>query len=129
MVRIVGVSIPDNKKILVALTYVYGIGSSLSKDILGKAKIDVDKRVKDLTQEEINSIRSAIEGTYTIEGELKREILGSVRRLKDIGSWRGMRHTKGLPVRGQRTKTNNRTVRGNKRTTVGSGKKPAATPT
>ena len=129
MARIVGVSIPDNKKILVALTYVYGIGSSLSKDILGKAKIDVDKRVKDLTQEEINSIRSAIEGTYTIEGELKREILGSVRRLKDIGSWRGMRHTKGLPVRGQRTKTNNRTVRGNKRTTVGSGKKPAATPT
>ena len=129
MARIVGVNIPDNKKIFIALTYVYGIGSSLSKEILTKVKVDPDKRAKDLSPEEINDIRGAIEGVYTIEGELKREILGSIRRLKEINSWRGLRHTKGLPVRGQRTKTNSRTIRGNKRSTVGSGRKPAATPT
>ena len=129
MARIVGVNIPDNKKIFIALTYVYGIGNSLSKEIITKVKVDPDKRAKDLSPEEINDIRGAIEGVYTIEGELKREILGSIRRLKEINSWRGLRHTKRLPVRGQRTKTNSRTIRGNKRSTVGSGRKPAATPT
>ena len=124
MPRIVGVNIPDNKKIFIALTYVYGIGRSLSKDILEKAGIDPDKRAHELTPDEMAKIREVIEGTHVIEGELRREILGSVRRLKEIGSWRGIRHNKNLPVRGQRTKTNNRTVRGNKRRTVGSGKKP-----
>lgn len=125
MPRIAGVNIPENKKIEIALTYVYGIGRSLSKEILQKAKIDNSKKASQLSNDEINKLREIIEKNYKIEGELKREIMTMVKRLKDIGCWRGIRHIKGLPTRGQRTKTNNRTVRGNVRRTVGSGRKPA----
>lgn len=129
MPRIIGVSIPDNKQILTALTYIYGIGLGLSKKILNEAKIEFQKRAKDLTADEINRLKEIIEKNYKIEGELRREVIMNIKRLKDIASWRGMRHSKGLPVRGQRTRTNTRTVRGNVRKTVGSGRKPPAEPT
>jgi len=107
----------------------YGIGESLSAKILKEANIDESKKASGLTIEELNRIRDILSKDYRVEGELKRDILTSIRRLSDIGSWRGMRHSKRLPVRGQRTKTNNRTVRGNVRKTVGSGKKPPSSPT
>jgi len=129
MARIAGVDIPDKKRIVIALTYMYGIGQSLSATILKEAKIDEDKKASELTTEEMNRIRDILARDYRVEGELKRDILTSIRRLRDIGSWRGMRHSKRLPVRGQRTKTNNRTVRGNVRKTVSSGKKPPSSPT
>lgn len=129
MPRIVGVNIPDKKRIVIALTYVYGIGESLSAKILKGANIDENKKASELTTEELNRIRDILSKEYRVEGELRRDILTSIRRLRDIGSWRGMRHSKRLPVRGQRTKTNNRTVRGNVRKTVGSGKKPPSSPT
>ena len=129
MPRILGVNIPDNKRIVIALTYVYGIGPSLSSKLLKEAKIDESKKASSLTPEELNTIRAIAEKDHKTEGELRRETLTSIRRLRDIGSWRGMRHAKRLPVRGQRTKTNSRTIRGNVRKTVGSGKRPAATPT
>ncbi len=127
MPRIVGINIPDNKRIIIALTYVYGIGDVLAKKILSEVKIDIDKKAKDLTAQEIASLKDLIEEKYKIEGELRRDKMVNIKRLKDIGAWRGLRHLKGLPARGQRTKTNNRTVRGNVRKTVGSGKKAAAT--
>jgi len=129
MPRIAGVSIPDNKRIDIAITYIYGIGNSLSKKIIAETKIDPAKKAKDLTAQEINLLRDMIEKNYKIEGDLRRQIMVNIKRLKDIGTWRGYRHIKGLPVRGQRTKTNNRTVRGNVRKTMGSGRRPAATPT
>lgn len=129
MPRIVGINIPDNKPILVALTYIFGIGLSRSREILNNTGISPQKKAKDLTSEEINKIKEIIEKNYRIEGELRRDIMMNIKRLKDIGSWRGLRHIKGLPVRGQRTKTNNRTVRGNVRKTVGSGRKPPPEPT
>ena len=127
MPRIAGVNIPENKQIFIALTYVYGIGLSLSKKILILTKIDPYRRAKDLKPEEINKLKDVIEKNYKIEGELRRKIMLNIKRLKDIGSWKGIRHIKGLPVRGQRTRTNNRTVRGNIRKTVSSGKKAAPT--
>jgi small subunit ribosomal protein S13 len=129
MPRIAGINIPDNKQIGVALTYIYGVGVSLSKKILKEANIDETRRASELKAEELSSIKDVIEKNYRIEGELKREIMGSIRRLHDIGSWRGSRHAKHLTVRGQRTKTNSRTVRGNVRKTVTSGRKPSASPT
>lgn len=129
MPRIAGVNIPDNKQIEIALTYIYGVGPSLSRIILNEAKIDLQKRAKDLTSGEVNRLKEIIEKKHKTEGELKREIIVNIKRLKDIGSWRGARHIKGLPVRGQRTKTNTRTVRGNVRKTVGSGRKPPSEPT
>ena len=129
MPRIAGVNIPDKKRIVIALAYMYGIGQSSSAKILKGAKIDEHKKASELTTEELNRIRDILAKDYRVEGELKRDILTSIRRLRDIGSWRGMRHSKRLPVRGQRTKTNNRTVRGNVRKTVGSGKKPSSSPT
>jgi len=129
MPRIAGVNIPDKKRIVISLTYMYGIGESLSAKILKEANIDESKKASGLTIEELNRIRDILSKDYRVEGELKRDILASIRRLSDIGSWRGMRHSKRLPVRGQRTKTNNRTVRGNVRKTVGSGKKPPSSPT
>jgi len=129
MPRIAGVNIPDEKQIEIALTYVYGIGRPLARQILAKAKINPFLKAKDLTTEQLNLLKEIIEKQYKIEGELKREIMTAIRRLKDIGSWRGFRHIKGLPVRGQRTRTNTRTVRGNVRKTVGSGRKPAPEPT
>lgn len=129
MARIAGVEIPDNKKIEYALTYVYGIGLSSSKKILESAKIDYSKRTKDLSNEELNELRNVISGHYVIEGDLARFRQDNIKRLKDIGSYRGSRHSAHLPVRGQRTKTNSRTVRGNKRITVGSGRKPPSSAT
>lgn len=129
MARIVGVNIPDNKRIVIALTYIYGIGKSLSEKILQEANLDPNTRASKLKPEEISRIKDIIEARYRIEGELRREVMMSIRRLRDIGSWRGTRHAKRLPVRGQRSRTNNRTVRGNVRKTVGSGRKPAAKPT
>jgi small subunit ribosomal protein S13 len=130
MPRIAGVNIPDNKQIEVALTYIYGIGRSLSKKILEKAKIEGTRRASELKPEEIERLKEIIEGgEYKIEGELKREIMTNIKRLKEIGCWRGLRHIKGLPVRGQRTRTNTRTVRGNVRKTVGTGRKPPPSPT
>ena len=129
MPRIAGVNIPENKRIVIALTYIYGIGNSVSEKVLSELKIDANKKAVDLTQKEVGDLKDYIEKNYKIEGDLRRQIMINVKRLKDIGSWRGHRHSKGLPVRGQRTKTNNRTVRGNVRKTMGSGRKPAAAPT
>ena len=129
MPRLLGVTIPDNKRIVISLTYVYGIGRSLSEQILKETKIDPDIKAAKLTTEQLSKIREIIEKQYETEGELKRKFMMNVRRLRNIGSWRGSRHAKGLPVRGQRTKTNSRTRRGNVRKTVGSGKRPAASPT
>jgi len=126
MPRIAGVNIPENKIIEVSLTYVYGVGRSLSKKILAELKINPNTKASDLSAKEVNDLKDYIEKTYKIEGDLRRQIMINVKRLKDIGAWRGLRHLKGLPVRGQRTKTNNRTVRGNVRKTMGSGRKPPA---
>lgn len=126
MPRIAGVNIPDNKIIEIALTYVFGIGRSSSRKILAKAKINPQTRANKLTNEEANRLREIVEKEYRVEGNLRREIMMNIKRLKDIGSYRGIRHIKGLPVRGQRTKTNTRTVRGNVRRTVGSGRRKAA---
>ena len=126
MARIAGVNIPDNKRIEIALTYIYGIGLTLSKRILAKTKIDPDIRTNKLSSEEVNSLREIVEKEYRVEGELRQEKMMNIKRLKDIGSYRGTRHIKGLPSRGQRTKTNTRTVRGNVRKTMGSGRKKSA---
>lgn len=126
MPRIAGVIIPDNKQIETALGYIYGIGRSLSKKILAETQIDPRTKTSKLTADEVNRLKEVIEKNYKIEGDLRREKMMAIKRLKDIGAWRGLRHIKGLPVRGQRTKTNTRTIRGNVRKTVGSGRKPAA---
>lgn len=114
MARIVGVDLPRNKKILWALTYIYGIGLSVSKKILAATGIDPDKRSDDLNDAEINQLRDEIENNYRVEGELRRQVAVNIKRLIDIGTYRGMRHRRGLPLRGQRTKTNARTRRGRK---------------
>lgn len=129
MPRIAGVNIPDNKRIEIALTYIYGVGRVLSKRILAEMNIDINKKAVDLTAKEVNDLKEYIEKNYKIEGDLRRQVMINVKRLKDIGTWKGSRHAKGLPVRGQRTKTNNRTIRGNVRKTMGSGRKPSASPT
>ena len=126
MLRIAGVTVPDNKRIVIALTYIYGIGLTLSQRILAKAKVDPNTRVNKLSNEEVNKLREIVEKEYRVEGELRQEKMMNIKRLKDIGSYRGIRHTKRLPVRGQRTKTNTRTVRGNVRQTMGSGRKKSA---
>lgn len=124
--RVSGVTIPRDKQVAIALTYVYGIGTSLAQKILAEARIPADTRVKDLTQVQEDAVRTIIEKSYKTEGELRREVGANIKRLKDIKSYRGLRHIKHLPVRGQRTKTNSRTVRGNKRNIATSGRKPAA---
>lgn len=126
MARIAGVNIPDEKRIEIALTYVYGIGVSTSGKILENLKVDGNKRTKDLSSEELNKLREEIEKKYRVEGELKHEVKMNVKRLKEIKCYRGSRHQRGLPVRGQRTKTNTRTVRGNVRRTMGSGRKSSS---
>ena len=120
--RIAGTNIPDNKRLEIALGYLYGIGDSLARDILTKAKISFDKKAKDLSESEQNTIRDLV-GKHKIEGDLRREIASNIKRLKEIKSYRGVRHMRRLPVRGQRTKTNSRTVRGNVRKTAGSGRR------
>ena len=129
MPRLAGVNIPDKKQIRVSLTYIYGIGEPASKKILQQAKIDPQKKAGELKTEELSVLRDIIEKGFKIEGGLRREVMMNIKRLRDIGSWRGLRHQKRLPVRGQRTSTNNRTIRGNVRKTVGYGKKAAASPT
>jgi len=126
MPRIAGVNIPDNKRMEIALTHIYGIGRSLSSKILSQAKIDPNLKANKLSAEQLNLLKDIIEKKYKIEGELRRERMMNIKRLKDIGSYRGVRHIRGLPVRGQRTRTNTRTVRGNVRKTMGSGRRPAA---
>jgi len=125
-VRIAGVTIPNEKRVEVALTYIFGIGLPKSSSIIKQAKVNPDTRVKDLSEEEVNKLREIVEKKSKVEGDLRREIASNIKRLKDIGSYRGSRHSKGLPARGQRTKTNTRTVRGNVRRTMGSGRKPSA---
>ena len=122
MLRISGVNIPDEKRIVISLTYIYGIGNAIAAKILKELNISADKRTKDLNDEEQNAIRTYIEKKIKSEGELKHEVRNNIKRLKEIGCYRGTRHQKGLPTRGQRTKTNNRTVRGNVRRTMGSGR-------
>jgi small subunit ribosomal protein S13 len=122
--RILGVTIPDEKRLEISLTAVYGVGRPRAKKVLDQAKVDHGTRAKDLTPDEEAKIRKIVE-SFTLEGDLKREISTNVKRLKEIKAYRGVRHAKKLPVRGQRTKTNSRTVRGNKRTTMGSGRRKA----
>ncbi len=123
MIRILGVNIPEEKRIVVALTYIFGIGPTLSERVLKSAGISFDTRAKELKSDEINKIQEIIEKEYKTEGDLKREVRGNIDRLKQINSYRGSRHAKRMPARGQRTKTNSRTVRGNVRKTAGSGKR------
>lgn len=125
-VRIAGVTIPNEKRVEIALTYIYGIGLTKSQSILSQAKVNANIRVKNLKEEDVNKIRVLIEKESKVEGDLRREVMSNIKRLKDIGSYRGSRHSKGLPTRGQRTKTNTRTVRGNVRKTMGSGRANAA---
>jgi small subunit ribosomal protein S13 len=120
--RFAGVDLPKNKRMEVALTYIYGIGRSRSKDILEKAGINFDKKTDDLTDSEITTIRSIIDKEHKVEGDLRREVSMSMKRLMDIGTYRGLRHRKGLPVRGQRTSTNARTRKGPRRSIAGKRK-------
>ncbi len=128
MPRIAGIDIPEKKQIKVGLTYIFGIGDSLALKSLKEAGVDPNKRSKDLTEKEITDLRKIIEKDHKIEGDLRRDIMGNIKRLKEIKCWRGIRHIKKLPVRGQKTKKNSRTVRGNVRRTVGSGRKAAPAP-
>jgi|SRR3989344_5690130 len=121
--RIAGVNIPDNKKIEVALTYLYGIGFSLARKIVKSTSIDAAKRAKDLTLDEVNQIQEFIEKNFKVEGELRQVIKQNINLLKELQAYRGIRHMRRLPARGQRTRTNSRTVRGNVRKTAGSGKR------
>jgi len=120
--RIVGVNIPENKRLEIGLTYIFGIGRSLSNKILDKTGIDKNKRAKSLSPTEINQLKEEIE-KYKTEGELRHDVSSNIKRLKEVGCYRGIRHSKHLPVRGQQTKTNSRTIRGNIRHTMGSGKR------
>lgn len=122
--RILGITIPDEKRLEIGLTTLFGVGRSRAKKILEEAKVPGDKKVKDVTIQEENQIRAIIEG-LSLEGDLKREIAGNIKRLKDIKAYRGVRHMRSLPVRGQRTKSNSRTRRGNVRKTMGTGRKIA----
>jgi len=123
MARIAGVDLSSEKRLDIALTYIYGIGHPLAGKILTSAKVDKSKRAKDLTPQEVGKLRDIIEKSYKVEGELRRELILNIKRLKDIKSYRGTRHMRGLPSRGQRTKTNSRTRRGNIRKTMMSGKR------
>lgn len=127
--RFIGVNIPDNKQILISLTYIYGIGLSLAKKILREVNIDFFKKTKDLSPREIDRLKNIIEDKFKIEGELRKDILMNIKRLKEIESWRGYRHQKNLPVRGQTSRRNSRTIRGNVKRTVSSGRRKSPTPT
>jgi small subunit ribosomal protein S13 len=128
MARISGVNLPPKKSIFIALTYIHGIGRSLSKEILQNTGIDLNKKIEEVTAEEIKKIQDFISKKYKVEGDARREKMMAIKRLQDIGCWRGMRHKKGLPVRGQTTRVNSRTARGNVRKTVSSGKKAPPAP-
>jgi len=124
MARVAGVEIPDNKQALFSLPYVYGIGRSLAGKILAQAQIEATIKVQDLTDEQLLRLRTIVEGEYTVEGDLRREVRGNIQRLIEINCYRGNRHRRGLPVRGQRTKTNARTRRGVRRTVAGRRRAP-----
>ncbi len=128
MARISNVTIPVEKQVGISLTYIYGIGPKFAAEILDKVNIDSTKRVKDLTDAELTKLRTIIDQDYTVEGDLQRIVTNNIKRLKDVGSYRGIRHKNNLPSRGQRTRTNARTRRG-KKTTVGGTQKKAATKT
>ena len=116
MARIAGVDLPRDKRVEYALTYIYGIGLTSAREIVAEARVDPSTRVRDLTESEVSELRKAIEGNYRVEGDLRRELSMNIRRLMEIGSYRGLRHRRGLPVRGQRTKTNARMRKGPKKT-------------
>ncbi|QDG52659.1 30S ribosomal protein S13 [Persicimonas caeni] len=118
MARIAGVDLPRRKRLEIALTYIYGVGHSRAKEIAEKAGIDGATKVQELTEEEVRSIRTVIDNDYKVEGDLRREVQMNIKRLKDLGCYRGLRHRKGLPVRGQRTRTNARTRRGPRRAMI-----------
>lgn len=123
MARIEGVDLPRNKRVEIGLQYIFGIGQTRSKAILAGTGIDGNTRVQDLTEAQVQSLREFISGNYTVEGDLRRTVLGNIKRLQEIGSYRGLRHRRLLPVRGQRTRTNARTRRGIKKTVPGRGRK------
>lgn len=125
MARIAGVDLPKNKKVLFGLRYIFGVGKTVSGEILEKAKVDPDKKVSDLTDEEVAQIRAVMTADYKVEGALRSEIQQNIKRLMDIGSYRGLRHRKSLPARGQRTRTNSRTRKGKRKTVAGKKKAPA----
>ena len=126
MARIAGVTLPSQKRLVIALQYIYGVGEKRAADILTRSKVSGDIRVKDLSPEEENAVRTIVEKEYRVEGELRRDVMSNIKRLKDVAAYRGVRHMRGLPVRGQRTKSNSRTVRGNVRKTAGSGRRVLA---
>ncbi|MDX1664263.1 MAG: 30S ribosomal protein S13 [Candidatus Promineifilaceae bacterium] len=126
MARIAGVDIPRNKAVGVSLTYIYGIGDSRAQEILEEAGIDPSTRVRDLAETEVAQLRNIIDNDYTVEGDLRREVAMNIKRLTEIGCYRGLRHRRGLPVRGQRTKTNARTRKGPKKTVAGRGRRRGA---
>ena len=123
MARIAGVDLPRDKRVEIGLTYIHGIGRSTSNDILEQTGISPDTRVKDLAEDEISRLREVISRSYRVEGDLRREVSGNIKRLMEIGCYRGLRHRRGLPVHGQRTKTNARTKRGSKKTVAGRGRR------
>jgi small subunit ribosomal protein S13 len=129
MARIAGVNLPNEKRIDAALPYIYGVGWPLSVKILKATQIDPATRTKDLTEADLNKLREYIEKSFKVEGSLRQQVVMNIKRLKEIGSYRGLRHIKGLPVRGQRTKTNSRTRHGNVRKTAGSGRKDSSAKT
>ena len=123
MARIAGVDIPRNKRVEIALTYIYGIGNTASRKILGEAAVDADTRVRDLSEAEVTRLRQIIDKDYVVEGDLRREVSMNIKRLSEIGCYRGVRHRRHLPVHGQRTKTNARTRKGPKKTVAGRGRR------
>ena len=125
MARIAGVDIPRDKRVEISLRYIYGIGPTLARKVLAQARVNPDTRVKDLTEEEVNRLRELIEREYRVEGDLRREVQFNIKRLIEIGSYRGLRHRRGLPVRGQRTRTNARTRKGPRKTVAGRRKATA----
>jgi small subunit ribosomal protein S13 len=124
LARIAGIDLPKQKKAYIGLTYIYGIGQYTATEILKKANIDINKKISELTEEEVAAIRSIMTSEYKVEGALRSEVQQNIKRLMDIGTYRGLRHRRGLPVRGQRTKTNSRTRKGRKRTVAGKKKAP-----
>ncbi len=126
MARIEGVDLPRNKRVVIALTYIYGIGLTRSKETLTAAGVDEDTRVKDLTEAQVQAIREWIAGHYRVEGDLRRQVALNIKRLQEIGTYRGLRHRRNLPVRGQRTRTNARTRRGKRKTVAGRGRRRGA---
>jgi len=125
LARIAGVDLPKNKKVLYGLQYIFGVGENVSASVLEKAKVDPDKKVSELTDEEVAQIRAILTSEYKVEGALRSEVQQNIKRLMDIGSYRGLRHRKGLPARGQRTRTNSRTRKGKRKTVAGKKKAPS----